>query len=251
MGGNKLQHLELLNLEVTNTKKGDIGMRLVLRSLVVIYFMMTMHVVNAMETIQLKSDTNLHPMGWVSGSLNFKGGTTVTINEYGEVISGMLTHYERLRPAVDLASSDSSPDAANMGYAPFKPGVTITFNEVGEVIEGTLGENTNIRSMGKDGRFVFASNSYVKFNSVTRGVETGTLYGNTYFRPNGWKHIPDSLATAGYLKFKHGTVVKFNTKGEVLSGTLAEETKLYTVDGKMKIFVPETLINFNELGQAY
>lgn len=226
-------------------------MKLVLRSLVIIYFVMAMQVANAMEVVQLKSDTDLHPMGWISGSLSFKGGTTITINEFGEVISGVLTHYERLHPAADFANCIGTVDPADIDCVVFTRGTTVTFNEVGEVLEGTLGENASIRMMGKNGHFGLASNSYIKFNPITRGVEVGMLNGHTYFRPTGWKNIPNSTETAGYLLFKHGTVVKLNDKGEVQSGTIEKEIKLYTVDGKMKKFEKGTFINFNEKGQAY
>jgi hypothetical protein len=50
---------------------------------------------------------------------------------------------------------------------------------------------------------------------------------------------------AGYVKFKGGTIIKFNEKAEVLEGTVKNDTKLLLADGVIKVLPAGSVVKFN------
>ena len=50
---------------------------------------------------------------------------------------------------------------------------------------------------------------------------------------------------AGYVKFKGGTIIKFNEKAEVPEGTVKNDTKLLLADGVIKVLPAGSVVKFN------
>lgn len=196
--------------------------------------------------ITLKEDTEMHPQGWIAGSLNFKGGTTVIINDFGEVISGIMSvnYQEQLEPAgkavitnISVVGGDIQRHHGKIGYrdsiAP------VVFNSRGQVINGALGADTLVWLCDKHLPGLLAKGGTILTFTDDGAVRSMTLARDTYLRPLEWKVL--NLPNAGFLKFKAQTVVVFTDRGEVKSGTLAESAK---IDGRT--YSPESKITFSE-----
>lgn len=212
---------------------------------IILFFLVTLNV-QAVE-ITLEQDTNLHPQGWVSGTLKFKKGTAV-LNERGEVVSGIMKDYERLRPAgwSTLIGIDGNyiDGASSIHYA---PGLVV-FNERGEIISGILATTAGISLYNGNFPYVYFKNELI-FNP-DRSVSKGSLSYDTYLRPLGWsKQTWPIVIQSGFIKFKNDKQVVLS-KGEVVSGTLAQDTELMTTNGKRKLFEAGTLVTFNANGEA-
>jgi hypothetical protein len=220
-------------------KQGVINMKRIV--LLVLILLLVPATLFAAE-IKLTEDTDLHPQGWIAGSLTFKGGTTVILNDSGEVISGTLSasYGEYL---------ESAGQSSIMGFEHTSriPGLTwyreklapVVFNSRGQVIRGMLAEDTLVRVCSEILPNVRAKAGTILAFKDNRAVDFMTIVSDTYLRPSGWETL--SLPNAGFVKFKSNTVVTFGNKGEVLSGTLAEETKI----GK-KVYPAGTQMTFSE-----
>lgn len=156
-------------------------------------------------TVKLEKNTEMHPQGWVAGKMLFKAGTEVTLNDKGEVISGILKHYTFLKPAA----------RSYYNLQEFESDTIVTFNERGEVMSGTLAGDTDFMIVKNIPPYItFKSSTPIVFN-LDGGVAIGTLNNDTYFRPVGWEN--NSEESAGFIKYKAGTELAFNNKGEVVS----------------------------------
>lgn len=186
----------------------------------------------------LDKDTDLHPNGWVSSILKFKQGTSVTLNDRFEVISGTLVFYESFRTVGKSYRSGGSPLPKEVGRVLFKPDNPITFNDDGEVISGTVAENCSVNLLTKKDYFVrFKERTFISFNN-DGNVLQGTLAEDTYLRPVNWQKLLPRDENAGFLKFASGTEVFFNENGQAIKGTLTTDFKNYKAG---------TTILFNEV----
>lgn len=195
----------------------------------------------------------------------FKKGTVVTLNEYGEVLEGILAADVSL-PYETGASQDSTKPAS---YTPmpfyvftntystptnrvlsFKSGTKITFNDKGEVSKGTLSgskqsivlnQATSIQVL--DGEVSFHKNGM---------LAACTLASDSYLRPVGWSQIltendTNNSACSGFVEFKAKKPIMLNEKGEVVKGTLNKDTKLLSPVG-IKVYEAETTVEFDDQG---
>ncbi len=164
-------------------------------------------------TVKVDKNTELHPQGWIAGNMLFKAGTDVTLNDKGEVISGTLKNYTFLKPAARGYST-------LLDSIMFKADTIVTFNERGEVMSGTLADEANIMVVKNTLPYVtFKSSTPIVFN-LDGSVAIGTLKNDTYFRPVGWEN--NSIESAGFIKYKAGTELAFNNKGEVVASKSKE-----------------------------
>lgn len=168
----------------------------------------------------LDKDTELHPQGWTSGSLLFKQGSSVELNDQGEVVSGVLKSNAILH-AIGRGRFDINPIS---NYLYFKSDSALRFDEQGFVISGTLADDTYLF-------LIYISEPQVKFQGGTTilfsrsgDVLKGTLNKDTSLRPSGWKiFLPNN---AGFLTFKAGTEVTFGPAAQIIKGTIASDLAL-------------------------
>ncbi|MBP2652018.1 MAG: hypothetical protein H6Q74_2843 [Firmicutes bacterium] len=216
--------------------------------------------VNAATTTKtLVNDTRIVPPGRISviGIPEFKKGTTVILNEKGEVMEGTLTSYTDLPCVGGAPFYYGSYFANDQSLIPnrilnFKPGTKVTFNEKGEVTKGTI-----------NGAFVFIPIDLVNTVWVQDGTEvsfhengvlsTGILHTSTYFRPLGWvkfinENNSENLIAPGFVLFKGGAQIAINDKGEVIKGTLNNDTKLISSSGNIKVYEAGTTVEFDDNG---
>lgn len=78
----------------------------------------------------------------------------------------------------------------------FKAGTVVKLNDYGEVIEGTLASGNELMPVG--------------WRRVIRSFNTN----------QGWGDYGHGTENPGHLRFKGNTIVSFNSRGEVVSGTL-------------------------------
>lgn len=201
-------------------------------------------------TKTLEKDSELHPFGWMGGYLAFKGGTTVNLNDNGEVITGILKCDEEIRCVGGDRILIRRLPTMSLGYVKFKGGTdeAVTFNERGEVIAGRLAEPMDIRPLSGGGEIHF-EDKYIAFHK-NGAVATGTLRPGTYLRPVGWLNVFKITNDAGYIKFKAETVVMFNDKDEIEEGTLANDTKLRSINGENMLYKAGSVVRFNEVGDV-
>lgn len=167
--------------------------------------------------IILKEDTDLHPQGWIAGSLKFKSGTKVILNENGEVVSGILSGYWHWLAPVGKAETYSnrfgtSVDKPNMVW--YRGDIApVVFNKRGQVLSGALAERTSAVLL-KDAfpSVDFLAGKVLAFRE-DGSVESGTILEDTYFK---------TAATGKFAKYKGRSEVTFNEKGEVTSGQLVQ-----------------------------
>lgn len=197
-------------------------------------------------TKTLGEDTKITPPGvmaiiWISIP-EFKQGTTVALNENGEVLEGILTSTERL------------PYVRGAVYYPrvinFKAGTKVIFNNRGEVIKGTVDELTGIPISETDTVMVKAGGE-ISFH------ENGMLATffpafDIYLRSSKWQQnltasYTNKVACPGFIEFKGWTLVELNEKGEVVKGTLNKATKLLSPSG-IKLYEAGTTVEFDENG---
>jgi hypothetical protein len=80
-------------------------------------------------------------------------------------------------------------------------------------------------------------------------VAAGTLNGDTWLRPTGWREILAANDNAGFLKFKKGTAISFTPEGLVTAGTLAAEAKLKAEGQYVKVYPAGTAVRFTAKGE--
>lgn len=174
-------------------------------------------------------DIDLHPQGWVSGgTLQFKPGSQVELNERGEVISGVLKFNEYLRSVGmgdEIRGITDSERPTPSNFLHFKGSNSITvFDEHGAVISGTLANSSYIYLIPDvDPCIKFKGDTTITFDK-NGNIKTGTLNDDYYLRPLGGNtFLPP---TAGFIKFKARTQVVFGTNAQVIKGTIANDLTL-------------------------
>lgn len=222
--------------------------------LVLIFIFTGIIAVSAATTKTLETDTKLHPIGWLVGDdyVTFKAGTTVILNEFGEVIEGTLASQTKLRPvgwrrvSYSYNNNAFSNDALGAGYLMYQRNTVVSFNDRGEVIAGIIDYDSMIfLTPNNQGKVLFKPDAILRFNENGAVVE-GTIRNDTLLRPNDWQKMTNN-SDARFIKFKGGTNLKFNDKGEVLEGTVKNETKISLVDGTTKTYLAGTVVKFNDI----
>jgi len=203
-------------------------------------------------TKTLSEDTKLMPPG-VSATFSipvFKKGTTVTLNENGEVLEGTLASDPWLYCVPLQYEVDGRPYFKQYGYV-FREGTKVTFNDKGEVVKGTLSHNhvTKIE-VPLDGKSGLVLRPLTEVSFYPNGVlAKGTidLYASIYLRPVGWQRNKILSDNIGFVQFKEGTIIELNDKGEAVKGTLNIDTKLPSPSG-FKVYEVGTTVEFDDNG---
>ena len=229
------------------------------------------------ETRLLPKDAKLHPQGWSVGELvEFKGSTTVMLNQWGEVVTGTLDKDTLLTPRgwnrilqeyyYVTASSDVRPwffrynlppvdrqftiAIPDYGHLLYKGGTEVTFDDQGNVLSGTLKEKATIRLIeGRYGFITIKAGTVLEFSS-SGAVVSAVLEEDTLLRPTGWQLHADKSDAAGFIQFSKGKKLTFNESGEVLSGTLKEQAALPTEAGGSMLFIGGSVVYFYSAGYA-
>jgi len=212
----------------------------------------------AQITKMLDENRKLMPPGIVASLTilmpEFKKGTTVILNERGEVLEGTLTDSVRFYCVPLKYEVDGIRYLKSCSYE-FKADTKVTINDKGEVVKGTLGHNR--------GEWIWvplSDNSSLEVPPLTEvsfhpnGIlATGTLgtHFNTYLRPVGWirlltKDLTDSKS--GFVEFKAGTAIELNDKGEVTKGTLNLDAKLLSPSGNIQVYEAGSTVEFDDKG---
>jgi len=219
----------------------------------------------------LDEDTRIMPHGVIverwSSIPKFKKGTVVTLNDYGEVLEGILAEDAYL-PYESGISQDSTRQAAytpvpfyvytNTNSTPterglsFKGGTKVTFNDKGEVIKGTLSSSGQTIILNQT-TYLKVSNGEISFHKNGM-IATCSLDRDSYLRPIGWSQIltenyANNSACAGFVEFKSEKPMVINEKGEVVKGTVNKDTKLRSEDG-IKVYEAGTTVEFDDKGIA-
>lgn len=215
----------------------------------------------------------------------FKKGTVVSLTSFGDIVEGTLAEdislpyetgtprdparqtYYAPAPAIIIVPQPSTPPpifipsvvtdvVPQTRLLSFKGGTKVIFNDRGEVIRGTLSTGQSITLNPTN--TIIVSDAEVSFH--TNGmVATCTLGKDSYLRPVGWLQIltdnfTDKINCAGFVEFKDGKPVELNDRGEVIKGTLNNDTKLPSLNilvpdatGK-KLFKAGTAVEFDDKG---
>lgn len=224
----------------------------------------------------LTENTKIMPHGVImkpwAAIPEFKKGTVVTLNEYGEVIEGILAEDVSL----PYGSGISGESMKQTGFTPmpfyifsnntytvsasrvlsFKGGTKIIFNDKGEVVRGTL--NSSNQSIVIDQiTSIQVAEGEVSFHQNGM-IASYTLLGDSYLRPSGWSQIltennTEKSLLAGFIEFKGGTPIVLNENGQVIKGTLSKDTKLLSPasllsDSGIKVFSAGTTVEFDDKG---
>jgi hypothetical protein len=244
----------------------------VLSGIIIMAFLFFCHnesVDAAQTTKTLDDNTRIMPHGVVvmpwDNIPKFKKGTVVTLNEYGEVLEGILAADVSLPYETGISQDSIKPTA----FTPmpfyvfnsytntpinrvlsFKSGTKITFNDKGEVIKGTLnGSNQNIAL--NQATNIQVSDGEVSFHKNGM-LATCSLANDSYLRPVGWSQIltenyTNNSACSGFVEFKGKKPIVLNEKGEVVKGTLNKDTKLLSPVG-IKVYEAGTTVEFDDEG---
>lgn len=224
----------------------------------------------ANKTLTLDKDTKLVPQGWtVADDTKFKKNTVVTLNDDGQVISGVLASDTYLRPAgwKNLASNYYYVESSagffppRFFYHPFRPGLVIpadghvrymgnkpvTFAKDGTVLSGTIDNDVVLQLSDNGYGFVrFKNDTLLTFDEDGK-VQSGTLAEATKLRPLGWQHNLRG-ESAGFVEFKSGTKISFDANGFVTSGSLKEKTLWHHADGSEKELEAKAPVTFTADG---
>lgn len=120
----------------------------------------------------------------------------------------------------------------------FKKGTTITTNDLGEVISGTVAKDTFLHPRGWE-RVI---NDYYY---VSAYANIGSYFPR-YHRALTEKRYNMAIPGYSHLLYKGGTVVTFSEKGDVISGTIAEEATVRLLEGRYGFltFKENTMLTF-------
>lgn len=194
-------------------------------------------------TKTLDKDTNLHPQGWPSGVITFKDGTSVSLNDNGEVISGTLKKEEPLI-LVGSAYFEAYSDPVLNGKDIKRISLigTVTFNDKGEAVSGELALPAwfNLIKDNEDYPIKFDENTMI-YLSPDGSVAQGTIAQSTLLRPVGWKKYLPIDDNAGFILFQSDTEIIMGADVQVLKGTIANKL---TVAGVT--FPAGTTLQFSE-----
>lgn len=240
-------------------------------------------------TRTLSENTRITPPGVIVANRAeipvFKKGTVVTLNEFGEILEGTLAEdvsltYESGNYQNSIRSTAIIPSPQPPVFIPvpapasppifipyvgnttttplirvlsFKGGTKVVFNDKGEVIRGTVTSNQNIYL--NPGNHIGVSGAEIAFHKNGM-VAACTIAKNTYLRPVGWSEIltdnfNEKVACPGFVEFKAGKPIELNDKGEVVKGTLNNDTKLNSVltfSTVKKLYKAETIVEFDDKG---
>lgn len=197
----------------------------------------------------------------------FKKGTVVTLNEYGEVLEGILA--EDINLPYETGTSRNS--AATVSYTVpqyifiptvtepqpqyrvlrFKDGTKVVFNDKGEVTRGTVCSDRSV--MLTQSNHIWVSDGEIRFykNGL---IAICTLADDYYLRPVGWSQISTennaNIICTRLIEFKGKKPVELNEKCEVTKGTLSKDTKLMSPIGIMKVYEAGTTVEFDDNGSV-
>lgn len=226
----------------------------------------------ALITKTLDEDTRITPPGVIVATLDdipmFKKGTVVTLNEYGEVLKGILAKNVNLpyetgasesirqassyTPSIPIFIPYSVDAKPKYRVLPFKGGTEVIFNAKGEVIKGTISSSNESIELNPVNH-ILVSNGEVSFHKNGM-VATCTLAKDSYLRPVGWPQIltenfTDTTACSGLVEFKGKTPIELNEKGEVVKGTLSKDTRLLPApDVRKKVYEAGNTVEFDDKG---
>lgn len=205
----------------------------------------------AVITKTLEENTKLIPSGLLATDdpPTFKKGTTVTLNENGEVIEGVLAR-DVLLSCVPLVYEENGINYFRSYKGWFNKDTKVIFNSRGAVMKGTTLYTIEQRYL----YVPLNSSSLIKLKQFTEVsfhpngmMAYGTTDSDTYLKPVGWKQITDN-GMAGFVQFKGGRQIELNSKGEVLKGTLNKDTKLRLPEGRLKVYDAGTAVVFDDDG---
>lgn len=200
-------------------------------------------------TKTLTADTKLIPSGFLATDdpPTFKKGTTVTLNENGEVIEGTLAK-DVILSCVPLVYEENGRHYFSPYKGWFNLGRKVTFNSRGEVIKGTIADGKPVYF-----KVPLNSRSFITLKDLTEVsfhqngmMAYGTPWWDLYLKPIGSKQIMDN-GMGGLVQFKGGRQIELNAKGEVLKGTINKDTKLMSPAG-LKVYVAGTTVEFDDNG---
>lgn len=204
-------------------------------------------------TKTLEADTKLIPSGLlaIENPPTFKKGTTVILNENGEVIEGILA-YDSLLSCVPLVYEDNGRVYFRPYKGCFNRDTKIIFNSRGEVMKGTtyygIGNFAPYLNVPLNSSSVIRLKQSTEVSFHANGMMAyGTPDSDIYLKPVGWKQITDN-GMAGSVQFKGGRQIELNEKGEVVKGTLNKDTKLMSPLGILKFYVAGTTVEFDDNG---
>ncbi|WP_312560679.1 hypothetical protein [Anaerospora sp.] len=227
----------------------------------------------ALITKTLDANTRITPPGIIMATQGeipmFKKGTVVTLDEYGNVLEGILADtinlpYESGTAAATLRKTSVAPPMMFIPYyvtdtkpkyrlLTFKEGNKVIFNAKGEVTRGTI-TNTNDSIEFNSVNHMQITSGEISFHDSGM-VATCTLGKNTYLRPVGWQQLltanfTNNTACSGLVEFKGKQPLELNEKGEVMKGTLNNKTQLLAAaDGSStKLYEAGTIVEFDEKG---
>jgi hypothetical protein len=190
----------------------------------------------------LEKDTKLALPGRnVTYLLSFNRGP-VTLNEYGEVLEGTLTH--------------TSYILSNGKVIEIAGGKPVQFSEKGDLLKGTLVVNTDMPFRFADESVYVGlqwNTQFVYHNNGT--LASATIAGQSYTlaKPSSWKQLVnlnnnDKEHCAGYIALEGGTVAEFNQQGFLTKCTLKNDTNLISADGTVKLYNANTQVEFDDQG---
>ena len=148
-------------------------------------------------------------------------------------------------------ATDLQPQGWTSGTLAFKPDSTVELNEKGDVVSGVLKYNEHLRSVGigysmgsgTPARLYYKGSDATTFFDERGRVISGTLAGHynyIYLIPN---YEPLVL-------FKTGTSILFDKNGNVLKGTLRDDTVLRPAGLKSVKFKSGTEVIFGSNAQV-
>ncbi len=178
----------------------------------------------------LDRDTDLPIQGSVTGLVTFKQGTTVELNERGEVISGVLKSNQEVYCRSGSYTLIKLYDTI-LGFSciRIKGGDAVTtFDEQGSVISGTLNEDAELIIVNNKAQKISLKYETPFAIDKNGNLLSGFPKSDTYLRPVGWQNFMPKDNYAGFVKFKAVTEITFGPNGEVVRGTIADQL---TVNG--------------------
>lgn len=208
------------------------------------------------ETILLDKTTRLTPQGWTAidaDDIKFKKNTSVTLNETGQVVKGVLSSNTYLRPRgfKSLANDHFYVEGVNdffpvrffrpflhrhgvvlpaYGHVRYKADSTVVFAEDGTVLEGSIDHEVILQIQPDRYGFVrFKSGGVLSFYP-SGAVKAGLLDKDTLLRPVGWERNL-AAGNAGYMEFKSGSYISFTEEGLVNQGAPKQDTPWKNSDG--------------------
>lgn len=239
--------------------------KIITRGAFIIFFVFCHNTSAAANTITkiLDANTYITPPGviasqWGNNMPEFKKGTSVIFNDYGEVIEGTLASDFYL-PCVAggpfyyreyFGGSDAHMLPNRL--LNFKQNTKVTFNDKGEVTKGTVGGSFIRIPVSQTNYIEPPDGSEVSFHE--NGMIASCITSNElYLRPVGWRKIINEnninqKIAPGFVVFKKGTLIQLNDKGELIKGTLNKDTKLLSSNDSVKIYEAGTTVEFDDKG---